>query len=125
MSSVISKRNQSSPDLPSLRVVEVVDVIGRAVDVASEPQQVGLPPGVVGLGLDRGIVGGGKFKSLPLDADRQGSIAGTRLPREHERGLAVAIWPIGKVEVGVTRVQFLGKRWSPQPPRVTLSRSSG
>ena len=53
-----SNRNQSRPDFPSLRVFEVVDVVGRAVDVATEPQLVGLLPRVVGLGLDGRAVGG-------------------------------------------------------------------
>ena len=33
-----SNRNQSSPDFPFVGVLEVVDVVGRAVDVAAEPQ---------------------------------------------------------------------------------------
>ncbi len=45
---------QAGPAL--IRVLEVIDIVGRAIHVAAEPQLVGLLPGVVRLGLDRGTV---------------------------------------------------------------------
>jgi hypothetical protein len=57
------------PRLTFAGVVEVVDVIGGAVDIASEPEKVGLPPGVVGLGLNGGSVRGGECECPPLDSD--------------------------------------------------------
>ena len=98
------------PRLTFVGVVEIIDVVGGAIDVAAEPQLVGLLPRVVGLGLDRRAVRVGECQ-----------IASTR--RGLERGIAPALrllasirlaWPsragpIGEIEVRIARVQLLGE----------------
>ena len=53
------------PGLPLRLIFEVVDVVARAIDVASRPQLVRLLPRVVGLGLDGRAIAGSDFQMVP------------------------------------------------------------
>ncbi len=94
---------------PFVGILEIVDVIGGAVDVAAEPQLVGLLPRIVGLGFDCGAIGVGKCQIPPLDADGKRSGIGDPVPDECQAGLAVTRWAIGQVEVRIARVDLLGE----------------
>ncbi len=93
------------PRTAFVRVVEIIDVVGRAVDVAAEDKRVGVPPVVVRLGLDRRGVGGVDREPGPVEEDRK--LWGSIVHADRDLSVAGLRRPVRKVRIGVARMEGL------------------
>jgi len=91
-------------------VGKIIQVVGRAMDIAAELQRVGLLPSVVGLGLDGYAFRCGERELPPLNAHQERGATRIIASGQRDRDRAVRGRSAGQEPIGIARVHFLADR---------------